>query len=376
MEENKDLEYVEEEATAEEIALADQMGECLLKVWKLVGCFVAGWIAMMIGMTLIDYRVDQFAIGIVFFIGGVALMPLPSVMLLWGGAGFRELFDTDYFIETTYADGRKTVQFDGSMTFASKIATLAVAFLAGFIITPIRIVIGVISFQKAKKELGIEKLPIKEDVKFPFVVAILAFVAGCVLNLAVTNIAGAVLDKQMHTGDYTAEETLEIVEGWKNSMAEQSFSYRVNGSWLEEGNLCIIDVNYDRGVYAFTVSKANKGASDRVFTEADSPLPFGVYLYEDGEWSQNANSLSIDQKRLLKSCTLDAYFEAFTSRETILKNNLFMGEEGYRLMVYYDWNGEEKCMFWEVYKNGNRPYRINGYEGLGELYGSGDIMFD
>ena len=68
------------EATEEECALAEQMASCLLKIWKLVGCFAVGFLLMMLGVTFMNYAVDAFFLGILCGGVGVVLMPLPSVL--------------------------------------------------------------------------------------------------------------------------------------------------------------------------------------------------------------------------------------------------------------------------------------------------------
>ena len=179
------------EATEEECALAEQMASCLLKIWKLVGCFAIGFLLMMLGVTFMNYAVDAFFLGILCGGVGVVLMPLPSVLLVWQGVGLRAIFNTEYFIVTKYADGHSTTTYDLGGTMVSKIITLAIAFALGFVITPIRIFLGIMAFKKAKKKLGIGKLPLKEDILLPFITTVGAFVLGIALSVTITGIAEA-----------------------------------------------------------------------------------------------------------------------------------------------------------------------------------------
>lgn len=355
------------EATEEEYALADQMAECLLKIWKLVGCFAIGFLLMMLGVTFMNYAVDAFFLGILCGGAGVLLMPLPSVLLIWQGAGLRAIFNTEYFIVTEYADGHSETTYDLGGTMVSKIITLAIAFALGFAITPIRILLGIITFKKAKKKLGIGKLPWKEDILLPFIVTVGAFVLGIVLNATITGIAEAKHEKEKWESDYTVEEAAQMLTDIKESLQEQSFTYFINGGYFEEGNRCLIEVKYDRGRYAFTVKAGYyyeyNGRAERVdWTEADSPIPFGEYVYENGVWAESAAVLSAEQKAIIESCTMEAYLAEFEKYEITVKDTSLEGKAGYRLSICRD---EEEESSFEIYKGDSAeetsfgaPYRL------------------
>ncbi len=364
------------------------MADCIIKVWKLVGCFAAGWVLMMIGAGVLQIVDFPELIGILCLIGGLALMPLPSVLMVWSGCGLGELFNTEYFIETTYADGHKTTEYDLGGTMISQIITLIIAFALGVIITPIRILIGVVAFLKAKKDLGIDSkdIPMTQNIWFPFVVALASFVGGIILSLTISSIAHAAYDLDQHTGDYTTEQMTTMVETWETQWANESYEYTLNGGYEAENNKCAIKVTKTGGTYVFTVSNTRKwddtveetgGYVDT--TEGESPLPFGTYTYTvTGDTWTNADGLDDADKAMLKGCTMESIVDKIMAMNPILKNDeTDDGKEGYDLIGYFKVDGEEGDVRLEVAKEGNKPCRLVGDGGSG-IYGVGgfNIMFE
>ena len=153
----------------------------------------------------------------------------------------------------------------------------------------------------------------------------------------------------------------------KEELKEQSFTYFINGGYFEEGNRCLIEVEYDKGTYEFTVKAGYyyeyKGRAERVdLTEADSPIPFGEYVYENGAWTESAAALSTGQKAILESCTMEAYLAEFEKHEITVKDTSLEGKEGYRLSICRD--KDEESSF-EIYKGDSaeqsgfgKPYRL------------------
>lgn len=385
MDENNGYENVE--VTEEEYALADQMAGCLLKIWKLVGFFVGGWLLLMLGVAFMYHAVDAFFLGLLCAGAGLVLMPLPSVKLIWRGAGLRAMFNTEYFIETTYSDGRKTTSYDFGGTMVSKLITLAIAFALGFIMTPIRVLMGIMAFNKAKKKLGIGKLPLKEDVLLPLIVTPCAFILGIVLCVSITSIAEAKYEKELRKSDYSASERAQMLTDLEEALLQQSFGYEINGCYMEEGNRCLVVVDYEAGRYEFTVKAGyiiayveETNNIERVdLTQEDSSVPFGCYIYENGEWTDSADGLNAEQKALLESCMIEAYFAEFKKHDLVVKDKSVAGEEGYSFSMCYD---KDEETHWEIYKGSEEgawsfggPYRlllgiIDG------IYGAGsEIMF-
>ncbi len=382
MEDNEIILENENSATDKEIALAEKMAACMIKIWKLVIPFAAGWFLIMLGTSLMHYTVDIFAPGFICLLLGLIAIPLPTVMMVWSGVGLREAFSTEYFIETTYSDGHKTVDYDMTGNLTNKILILALAFLLGYVLTPIRMVIGIFAFMKAKRQLNVGKLQFKEDVWFPLAVAAGAFILSIVMNLIITGIADANYDKEQHTGDYTAEETETVVSGWKEAWKTLEFEYTLNGSYEEAGNICKIEIKKNGLDYTFTVGEAGSYdvlTGDTAYSkEEDSPIPFGTYTFEGGSWGSDAASLTDKQKELLESCKIEACLDKIMALDPILKNDNFMQKEGYDLIAYTETDGEEAEVHIEVFKDTGLPYRMFASGGYSDIYGivSHNIMFE
>ncbi len=354
-----------------------KLEDALRKIWTLVVPFAIGWLMMMLGVSLMNYAVGQLGIGIVLMLAGIAIMPLPSVILVWGGAGLRELFNTDFFIETRYSDGRREVNFDLEGTLVNKFLTVILAIALGVIISPIRIIMGLLAYAGAKKEMGIDKLPFQLTPIFPLAVAAGSFLLGIILSLVIINVASANLDKKQHESSLSPAEITELLTSVKADIASQSISYAVSGG--DEEKPCFVEIKYEAGKYTFDVKAASYydvlTQETTASTPEQSPVPFGVYVFENGEWT---GELTDEQKSFLSSLRIEAYLDFCISKaETlVMQEKDVAGTVGWVAYYYYEVDGEEKSLQLELYREPTRLYRLLWDAGLPELYGADrDILF-
>ncbi len=355
---------------------AEKMADCLIKIWKLVIPFSAGWFLMMLGVSLMNHAVDRFAIGFICLLAGLIIIPMPTVIMVWLGGGLREAFNTEFFIETTYSGGYKTTEYDTTANVSNKILVLALAFLLGYVLTPIRMVVGLYAFFKAKRQLGIGRLPFMRDVWLPLIVAVAVFILSAVMAGVIINVANDAYEEEQHTGEYTAEQITAITNEWKTAWTTANLKYAMS----HEGNKCSIKVQKTGNRYTFTVSGLpnwdyNTGET-AYLPESESKIPFGTYTYEGGTWADDAASLTQEQKTSLQQCTLDSILSAILALNPILKNDNFMQKDGYDLISYKDIDGEEADAHLEVYKDTKLPYRMIGNSAFTGILGVSQIMFE
>ncbi|MBQ2934365.1 MAG: hypothetical protein IJE02_07125 [Clostridia bacterium] len=159
---NEQLNEVENEAL-------EGMSRGLKEIWKIIIFCCIGWLMITIGLP----------INPLIAVLGALVVSVPSVISV-RRHGFKNIFNYDYVIETTYRDGHKTYDVD----LGGKLGMLFIQFILtifiGVVVTPIRYVAYCIKFNQNCKKLD-WKPEFKLGVMFPTAVGAGVFVLGCVL---------------------------------------------------------------------------------------------------------------------------------------------------------------------------------------------------
>lgn len=168
-----------------------EMSDALRTIWKTIIYCIVGWAMFCFGIGLMRYDVEVLKTPIMMILG-MFVVAWPSLKSLRRGAGIRGLFNYEYIIETTYADGHKTKTSDFSGTLVSKIVLFFVLVALGIIITPIRLIIAFVHYKSAQKASGQPKQAFTSDALFPIVIGLAAFVLMIVLSAVICNIIAAI----------------------------------------------------------------------------------------------------------------------------------------------------------------------------------------
>lgn len=159
---NQELNAVENEAL-------DRMSNGLKEIWKIIIFCCIGWLLITVGLKITPFLA----------IAGALVISVPSVICV-RRYGFKNIFNYDYQIVTTYADGHKTYSADLGGKLGLMVIQLFLTIFIGVIITPIRYIAYCIQFNKNCKKLN-WKPEFKLGVLFPTVVGIGVFVLGLIL---------------------------------------------------------------------------------------------------------------------------------------------------------------------------------------------------
>ncbi len=159
----------EQELNEVENAALDKMSHGLKEIWKIIIFCCIGWILFSIGMKTNP---------LIALVGGLVIS-IPSVISV-RRHGIKNVFNYDYVIETTYSNGRKTVDYDLGGKFALLFLQLIFTLLIGAVVTPIRYIAYCIKFNSNCKKLN-WKPEFKFSILLPTIVGIGTFVVGCIL---------------------------------------------------------------------------------------------------------------------------------------------------------------------------------------------------
>lgn len=152
----------------EEEAL-ESMSRGLKEIWKIIIFCCIGWLLITIGTKSSP----------IFLIVGALIISVPSVLSV-RRHGFKNIFNYDYQIVTTYADGHKTYDADLGGKLGLLVIQLFLTIFIGIILTPIRYIIYCFKFNSNCKKLD-WKPEFKLGVLFPTLVGIVVFILGIVL---------------------------------------------------------------------------------------------------------------------------------------------------------------------------------------------------
>ncbi len=159
----------EQELNSVENAALDKMSHGLKEIWKIIIFCCIGWLMVSIGIK---------ATPIVALIGALVIS-VPSVISV-RRHGFKNIFNYDYVIETTYSDGTKKVDYDLGGKLGLLVFQLFFTIFIGVILTPIRYIAYCIKFSANCKKLN-WKPEFKFSILLPTLVGVAVFIIGCIL---------------------------------------------------------------------------------------------------------------------------------------------------------------------------------------------------
>ena len=147
----------------------DKMSRGLKEIWKIIIFCCVGWLLITVGLKITP----------LLAIVGALVISVPSVVSV-RRHGFKNIFNYDYVIETTYADGHKTRDVDLGGKLGLMVVQLFLTIFVGIVLTPIRYIAYCIKFNAGCKKLN-WKPEFKLGILFPTIVGVGVFVLGFVL---------------------------------------------------------------------------------------------------------------------------------------------------------------------------------------------------
>lgn len=160
----------EQQLSEQENQALDKLSLALKEIWKIVIFCCVGWLLVCIGMKTSP----------LFAVIGALVVSVPSVLCV-RRYGFKGIFNYDYVIEKTYADGHKTYDVDLGGKLGLMVVQLFLTIFIGVVLTPIRYIVYCLRFNSTCKKLDF-KPEFKLGVLFPTVVGLSTFVVGIVLG--------------------------------------------------------------------------------------------------------------------------------------------------------------------------------------------------
>lgn len=159
----------EQELNSMENEALDKMSHGLKEIWKIIIFCCIGWLIICIGTKASPF----------FAIIGALVVSVPSVICV-RRHGFKNIFNYDYQIVTTYSDGHKTYDADLGGKLGLMVLQLFLTIFIGIFLTPIRYIAYCIKFNVNCKKLN-WKPEFKLGILFPTVVGVGVFILGCIL---------------------------------------------------------------------------------------------------------------------------------------------------------------------------------------------------
>ncbi|MBQ8696998.1 MAG: hypothetical protein IJ519_04685 [Clostridia bacterium] len=147
----------------------DKMSHGLKEIWKIIIFCCVGWLMITVGIKFTP----------LIAIIGALVISVPSVLAV-RKYGFKNIFNYDYQIVTTYKDGHKTYDVDLGGKLGMMVIRLILTILVGVIVTPIRYIAYCIQFNGQCKKLN-WKPDFRQGILLPTAVGAGTFVLGLVL---------------------------------------------------------------------------------------------------------------------------------------------------------------------------------------------------
>lgn len=157
------------ELNAMENDALEKMSHGLKEIWKIIIFCCIGWLLITVGLKITP----------LLAIVGALVISIPSVISV-RRHGFKNIFNYDYVIETTYSDGHKTYDVDLGGKLGLMVLQLFLTIFVGVVLTPIRYISYCLKFNANCKKLN-WKPEFKVGILFPTVVGIGVFVLGIIL---------------------------------------------------------------------------------------------------------------------------------------------------------------------------------------------------
>lgn len=147
----------------------DKMSHGLKEIWKIIIFCCVGWLLITVGLKITPFLA----------LLGALVISVPSVFAV-RRYGFKNIFNYDYHIVTTYSDGRKTYDADLGGKLGMMVIQLILTILVGVVLTPVRYIAYCIQFCSNSKKLNWTPA-FKEGIWLPTAVGIGVFVLGLIL---------------------------------------------------------------------------------------------------------------------------------------------------------------------------------------------------
>lgn len=158
-----------QELNATENKALDNMSHGLKEIWKIIIFCCIGWLLITVGLKITP----------LLAIIGALVISIPSVICV-RRYGFKNIFNYDYQIVTTYKDGSKKHDVDLGGKLGLMVIQLFLTIFIGIVLTPIRYIAYCIKFNTNCKKLN-WKPEFKLGVLFPTLIGISVFVLGIIL---------------------------------------------------------------------------------------------------------------------------------------------------------------------------------------------------
>lgn len=158
-----------QELNARENEALDKMANGLKEIWKIIIFCCVGWLLITVGLKITP----------LLALVGALVISVPSVIAV-RRYGFKNIFNYDYQIVTTYADGHKTYDVDLGGKLGMMVVQLILTIIVGVILTPVRYVAYCIKFNANCKKLN-WKPEFKQGILFPSAIGVGVFVLGLIL---------------------------------------------------------------------------------------------------------------------------------------------------------------------------------------------------
>ena len=158
-----------QELNATENEALEKMSHGLKEIWKIIIFCCVGWLLITVGLKITP----------LLAVVGALVISVPSVLAV-RRYGFKNIFNYDYQIVTTYADGHKTYDVDLGGKLGLMVVQLLLTIFVGVVLTPVRYIAYCIKFNANCKKLN-WKPEFKQGILLPTVIGIGVFVLGLVL---------------------------------------------------------------------------------------------------------------------------------------------------------------------------------------------------
>ncbi len=147
----------------------DKMSHGLKEIWKIIIFCCIGWLLITVGLKITP----------LLAVVGALVISVPSVISV-RRHGFKNIFNYDYQIVTTYRDGHKTYDADLGGKLGLMVIQLFLTIFIGVVVTPIRYIAYCIQFVANCKKLNWNP-EFKMGIWFPTAVGGGTFVLGIIL---------------------------------------------------------------------------------------------------------------------------------------------------------------------------------------------------
>jgi hypothetical protein len=166
---------------------------------------------------------------IYFTIGVVLIAGAPSIWAVYKH-GFFESFNVEVITETIFSDNTKTSEIDVASIFLFKFLYILLTVIAGVIITPIRIVVGLLGLKNKMEMANFDQREIKKAVTITFLTCASSFIGGIVIAAILFNVVSPLVINNTHPESILNNyEILTLGKNHKAPHAEDStFRYLVN----------------------------------------------------------------------------------------------------------------------------------------------------